>query len=103
MHSIEHATSLITDANTLCWYGLVTKKVSSYAPGGNERTSAHAQDPGEIRVAVEQLGTEERKPTNDSTRVSNSKLAETLALYQADIFLLSHSKIKCWASPEGHG
>lgn len=108
MSLIEHETSLVTDARTPCWCGLVVKEASCYAlsirvhvKGEQEhtnRTQGRFPQPWNSRA---QRG--ENPPDKDSTRVSSSKLMETLAFCQAGLFfLLSHSKITSWESPGGH-
>lgn len=82
----EHAAALRTQARPPCWCGQVTKAAASYALSGTQtRTGAHDQGPEEICM-------EARKPTKDDTQDSSSKLMETLAFYQADIFPLGNSK-----------
>ena len=42
-------------------------------------------------------------PDKECTHVSSSKLTETLAFQQADIFHFNHSPTNSWESPGGHG
>lgn len=80
----DGATSLITDP-TLLWTGHQRSTICT--DWDSEMNKGTEHDLGQICLAVEQPDTEGRKPTGQSTcTVSSSKLMETPASYQADIF-----------------